>query len=96
MGKINRIKDSRAPNLDEGDASVSETPKNGSLGGVGRPGVADEDGGWVALAGTGGDDEPADVAGATDNQHPAPLLLPRRRRHVEGRTYKCTMVRGKI
>jgi len=31
----------------------------------------------MALAGAGGDDEPADVARAAYNQHPAPFLMPR-------------------
>lgn len=70
--------------LDEGDAGVPEPLEKGGLGGVSQRGVADEDRGGVALAAAGGDDEPADVARAADDQHPAPLLPRRNRRHVRG------------
>jgi len=70
--------ETRVANLDEGDAGVPEPLEDGGLGRVGGRGVADEDVRGMALAGAGGDDEPADVARAAYNQHPAPLLMPRR------------------
>lgn len=75
MGKVIEI---RAADLDEGEAGVPEPLEDGGLGRVGGGGVADEDVRGMALAGAGGNDEPADVARAAYNQHPAPLLLLRR------------------
>lgn len=75
QGTKNRIWRLLSADLDEGDAGIPEALEDGGLGFVGGRGVADEDGGPVALAGAGGDDGAANVARAADHQHPAPVVV---------------------
>lgn len=85
MEEAQKIKWIRRPACrNEGDTDVAEPLEHCSLGGVSGRRIADEGESRVALAGAGGDDVPADVSRPTNHQHPAPLLLPGRGRHLRG------------